>query len=72
MPTNDLSSRPPSCPIATFPQTHRVVRVPQTTVKHSSEPTRTHPLPDISNLESYPTREFGFDIGCRLYGRAHR
>ena len=24
---------------------------------------RTHPLPDISNLESYPTPEFGFDTG---------
>jgi hypothetical protein len=31
-------------------------------VKHGSPSARTHSLPDISILESYPTREFGFDI----------
>ena len=65
MPTDAISIRPPSCPTATFPQTDRHVRLPQTAIKGSSEPACTYPLPDISILESYPTREFGFDMRFR-------
>ncbi|MGB5312243.1 MAG: hypothetical protein WBN38_09245, partial [Polyangiales bacterium] len=35
-------------------------------LKRCSQPARTHLLPDISNLESHPTRQFGFDIGAFL------
>jgi len=66
MPTDAFPSHPPSCPTETFPQTNRHVRLAQTAVKHGSRPARTHPLPDISILESYPTPEFGFDIGPYL------
>jgi pimeloyl-ACP methyl ester carboxylesterase len=30
------------------------------------QPSCTHPLPDISILESYPTHEAGFDMGTQL------
>ena len=48
MRTDALSSRPPPCPQATFPQTDRVVRLGETAVKRSSQPARTRP----------PTRHF--------------
>jgi len=64
MPTHALSSRSPSCPTETFPETNRHACLAQTAVKHGSRPARRHPLPDISNLESRPTLLFGFDIGA--------
>ena len=33
--------------------------------KLARQPSCTHPLPDISILESYPTHEFGFDMGTQ-------
>ena len=45
---------PPDSPVA-------LARLPPS--KAGSHPSCTDPLPDISILESYPTREFGFDIG---------
>ena len=55
-----------SCPTPTFPQTHQRVRPAQAALKRCSQPASTYPLPDISILESYPTRGFGFDRALSL------
>ena len=41
----------------------RLPRRPPAALPSFRQPSCTHPLPDISILESYPTHEFGFDIG---------
>jgi hypothetical protein len=71
MPTDALSSHSPSCPTETFPRMDRELSDIATPQKLARQPSCTHPLPDISILESYPTHEFGFDMGCRMYERAH-
>jgi len=64
MPTDALSSHSPSCPTETFPRMDRELSDIATPQKLARQPSCTHPLPDISILESYPTHEFGFDIGA--------